>query len=318
MKLLRPIGHHATPITVFSVAFSLASAGDAVSQRYVETVKANNAGDTVQFEMVLIPGGTFTMGSPEDETGRETDEGPQHQVKLAPFYLATTEVTLELFMVYYRETATARQDFPIPSSNPGVDAVTGPTPVYGDMTMGHGKKNPAMGMTWQNAAAFCRWLSRKTGKEYRLPTEAEWEYSCRGGTESVYGIADKSEEPAPYAWYFDNSGRRPHEVATRQPNAWGLFDMTGNVREWVSDFYAPDAYTGDAGRPMTVDPQGPAAGKLHVVRGGDHRSAVVALRCADRSVEEKSWKFGDPQMPKSKWWYPSVDQIGFRVARSAP
>ena len=143
--------------------------------------------------MVLIPGGTFTMGSPAGEADRAEHEGPQRQVQVNPFYLCTTEITLELFLAYYQETGHRQEGVRRERGGPedeaenaaGVNAITGPTPVYGDMTMGYSKKHPAIGGTWHNATTFCRWLSQKTGKKYRLPTEAEWEYAARAGSTSA-------------------------------------------------------------------------------------------------------------------------------------
>ena len=299
-------------------------------KRYTETV-TSKSGENISFEMVPVPGGTFVMGSPEDEPGRKDDEGPQHEVGVAPFYLCTTETTIELFLAYYRETMSAKKDFieveqakkDAEQSRDDVDAITGPTPVYGDLTMGYGKKHPAMGMTWHNAMTFCKWLSRKSGRgprsagtKYRLPTEAEWEYACRAGTTNVFGFGNDPNRIADFAWYEDNSEGETHEVAKKKPNAWGLYDMSGNVCEWVYDFYSPKAYRKAANKSPTVNPRGPTAGEVHVARGGDHRSSIEELRCAARVFEEEWWRFGDPQIPKSKWWLPEMDFIGFRIASS--
>jgi formylglycine-generating enzyme required for sulfatase activity len=272
--------------------------------------------------MVLIPAGTFTMGSPASEADRDENEGPQHKVQLDTFYLCSTEATLELFQAYYQETGTAKKDFidvqeaqanDKPKEKPkeeDPDAITGPTPVYGDMTMGYSKKHPAIGLSWHNAMTVCRWLSKKTGKQYRLPTEAEWEYACRAGTTSTFGAAEDAAKLADYAWFFDNADMEPHAVATLKPNAWGLYDMQGNVREWVHDFYSPTAYKTAA----AANPKGPAEGKVHVARGGHYDAEAVELRCAARAFEEDWWRMNDPQIPKSKWWLPQMDFIGFRVA----
>ena len=212
-------------------------------KKYTETV-TTKTGEKMSFDMVLIPGGTFLMGSPESEPGHKEDEGPQHQVRLDSFYLCTTEVTIQLFMAYYVETVTGKKDFITTDEEKkdDVDAVTGPTPVYGDMTMGYDEKHPAMGMTWYNAMAFCRWLSEKTGKQYRLPTEAEWEYASRAGSTSAFGVGDDPEKVKDYAWYDDNADSETSQIGKKKPNAWGLYDMSGNVREWVYDFYSPMAY----------------------------------------------------------------------------
>jgi len=288
---------------------------------YTETITSKN-GEEISFNMVLVPGGTFDMGSPEDESDRKEDEGPQHKVRISSFYLCTTETTLELFMAYYQETMTAKKDFfeqekeESEQSKKDVDAITGPTPVYGDLTMGYSKKHPAMGMTWYNATNFCKWLSQRTGRKYRLPTEAEWEYACRVGTTNAFGCTDSQKQLADFASYTDNSDDETSEVARKKPNSWGLYDMQGNVREWVFDFYSPDAYKDAAKKSPAVNPRGPASGKVHVARGGDYSSSIEELRCAARAFEEEWWRSGDPQIPKSKWWLPEMDIIGFRIAGS--
>jgi len=313
---------------------------DKPPKRYTETITTKD-GEKLSFEMVLIPpalspwgsGGIFLMGSPAGQAGRQDHEGPQHEVRLDPFYLCTTETTIELFLAYYQETVNAKKDFVAveqekknaeQKSKDDVDAITGPTPVYGDLTMGYGKKHPAIGMTWHNAMTFCRWLSKKTGKEYRLPTEAEWEYACRAGTNSLFGLGGDPNQPAEllagklddYAWYGENSQGQTHEMAKKRPNVWGLYDMLGNVSEWVYDFYSPTEYEEAAKKSPTVNPTGPKSGKVHVARGGNYNSPVEELRCAARAFEEEWWRSGDPQIPKSKWWLPQMEFIGFRVARS--
>ena len=145
-------------------------------------------------------------------------------------------------------------------------------------------------------------------------TEAEWEYAARAGTTSAYGPATDAENLGDYAWYEDNSDFGPGAVATKKPNAWGFYDMQGNVREWVHDFYQPNGYADAA----TKNPTGPADGKVHVARGGCYDSPPADLRCAARAFEEDWWRMNDPQIPKSKWWLPQIDFIGFRVACSIP
>jgi formylglycine-generating enzyme required for sulfatase activity len=294
---------------------------------YTETVTSKN-GEKISFEMVAVPGGTFVMGSPQNEPGHKDDEGPQHEVRVAPFYICTTETTLELFLAYYEETMSAKKEFTAAEearkeaeqSRNDVDAITGPTPVYGDLTMGYGKKNPAIGMTWHNAMTFCRWLSGKTGRKYRLPTEAEWEYACRAGTTNVFApdrnIRGDPNQLKDYVWYKADSDGEPHEVAKKKPNGWGLYDMLGNVREWVYDFYSPIAYREAAKQSPAVNPTGPKSGEVHTARGGTYDSSIEELRCAARAFEEKWWRMNDPQIPKSKWWFPQMDFIGFRVATS--
>jgi len=299
-----------------------------VLKGYTETVTSKN-GEKISFEMVAVPGGTFVMGSPQNEPGHKDDEGPQHEVRVAPFYICTTETTLELFLAYYEETMSAKKEFTAAEearkeaeqSRNDVDAITGPTPVYGDLTMGYGKKNPAIGMTWHNAMTFCRWLSGKTGRKYRLPTEAEWEYACRAGSTggsrtAPTGFGNDPNQLKDYVWYKADSDGEPHEVARKKPNGWGLYDMLGNVREWVYDFYNSTAYTEVANKNLVVNPTGPKSGEVHTARGGAYDSSIEELRCAARAFEEKWWRMNDPQIPKSKWWLPQMDFIGFRVATS--
>jgi sulfatase modifying factor 1 len=294
----------------------VADEGDEIPKTYTETITSKR-GESISFEMVSIPGGTFVMGSPKDEPGGKDDERPQHKVHVAPFYLCAKETTLGLFQIYYDETVGATRTYTSGGQNgDNIDAITGPTPVYGDLTMGYGKMHPAMGMTWHNATTFCEWLSRKTGRQYRLPTEAEWEYACRAGTTKVFCCENDPDRLADFAWYKANSDGETHEVGKKKPNAWGLYDMSGNVREWVRDFYSPKAYEDCANKSPTINPQGPTSGKVHVARGGDYNSSIEELRCAARAFEEKWWRSGDPQIPKSKWWFPQMDFIGFRIARS--
>jgi formylglycine-generating enzyme required for sulfatase activity len=290
------------------------------AKKYTETITAKD-GSKLSLDMTLIPGGTFTMGSPAGEANRAESEGPQRQVQVNPFYLCTTETTIELFLAYYHETGTAKKDFveseaakKDQEAKTGVNAITGPTPVYGDMTMGYSKKHPAIGATWFNATTFCRWLSQKTGKNYRLPTEAEWEYAARAGSTTPFGVCDAEEGLKDFAWFDATGNMEPHAVGTKKPNAWGLYDMQGNVREWVQDFYSPTGYALDA----KASPAGPAEGKVHVARGGFYDSPAADLRPAARAFEEDWWRMNDPQIPKSKWWLPQIDSIGFRVACDVP
>jgi len=313
---------HLAVVAFAVIALLGVSAQAAKPAAYTETVKTANDAE-MSFKMVPIPGGTFTMGSPDSEPNRADDEGPQHEVRVDPFYMCSTETTLELFMAYYQETVSAKKDFmetqeakKDAENASGVDAISGPTPVYGDLSMGYGPQNPAIGMTWHNANNFCLWLSKKTGKKYRLPTEAEWEYACRAGTNNLFGSTNDAEKIRDYAWYDATADSETTEVGKKKPNAFGLHDMSGNVREWVSDFYSPTAYAEAAKKSLAVNPKGPKTGELHVARGGDYSCAVGELRCAARHLEQKWWRMGDPQIPKSIWWLPEMDIIGFRVVCS--
>jgi len=286
-------------------------------KKYTETFAAKN-GEQFSFDMLLIDGGEFVMGSANDEPGRQDHEGPRHKVRVDSFYLCPTETTLELFLVYYEETNRAKVVHDkVVSGVKDVDAITGPTPVFGELTMGYPKTHPAMGMTWHNVQVFCKWLSKKTGKAYRLPTEAEWEYAARAGGADTFGAGNDPKRVGDWAWYDDNADGETHPVAAKKPNALGLYDMAGNVCEWVQDFYDAGAYKERGLDNPVLNPTGPAAGKVHVARGGYYNSTPADdLRCAARAFEEKWWRDGDPQIPKSMWWLPNMDIIGFRLARS--
>lgn len=273
-------------------------------------------GTSITFKMVGIPGGEFTMGSPENETGREEDEGPQHAVKVNPFWMGQYEVTWDVYEMFVYKTFEAQK-----SSTPisaGADAVTRPTKPYLDMTFGMGKEgHPAISMTQYNAVQFCKWLYAKTGVFYRLPTEAEWEYACRAGSESSYSFGDDPARLGEYAWFAGNSEEKTHRVGQKKPNAWGLYDMHGNVMEWTMDQYVPDFYAeskkGTAANPLAT----PSELYPRVVRGGSYRDDPAALRSANRTPSQASWKRIDPQVPKSNWWFPEAPFLGLRLVRPA-
>ena len=317
--LLSPAENTLAPANIIAPAsagtITLPTSASGPPNKYTETV-SSAIGGNFTFEMVLIPGGKFTMGSSDKEAGRNDNEGPQHEVSIEPFYLCTTETTFELFFDAYYEETVQRDRGQVAKEN-DVDAITGPSPIYGDATMGMGAgTHPAIAMTWHNAMTFCRWLSKKTGNKYRLPTEAEWEYAARAGTETAYFFGNDPNHLTDYAWFEDNSEQATHKVAKKKPNPWGLYDMHGNVLEWVYDFYQPTAYVAVSKNSPALNPKGPKQGRVHVARGGSWESPAEELRCAARLFEEPFWRYMDPQVPKSKWWFPQMGFIGFRVARS--
>jgi formylglycine-generating enzyme required for sulfatase activity len=276
-------------------------------------------GTDVTFEMVPIPGGTFLMGSPATEKGRKEDEGPQHPVTIRPFWMGKCEVTWDEFDIYRREKGVKNPEMNdnILKENP--DAITGPTPPYVDETYNHGREGkPAICMTHHCAMVYCRWLSEKTGKQYRLPTEAEWEYAARAGSKTAYCFGDDPKQLADYAWFADNSEEDTHTVATRKPNAWGLHDMYGNVLEWCLDHYKKDYYA-------SFSPTMPALCPVllptetrftHVARGGSWADSAAGCRSAARRGSNKGWIKSDPQRPQSIWWLTNTDFIGFRIVRA--
>ncbi|MBL7223738.1 MAG: formylglycine-generating enzyme family protein [Candidatus Brocadiae bacterium] len=296
-------------------------------KRFTQVVKGKDS-ETSEFDMVLIPGGIFTMGSPATEKGRKKDEGPQHKVRIKPFYLCTTEATIELWRIYaYSGYKIDERGRPDPMTEwreatakvTSLDAITGPTLAYGDLTMGKDvKRQPMICTSWFHAMIFCKWLSLKTGKTYRLPTEAEWEYACRAGTTTAYSFGDGPRNLDDYAWYEDSSELEPMQVAQKKPNPWGLYDMHGNMAEWCIDFYSAAAYAGRARSAVTDGTKPLARGKMHVARGGAWDLTAVELRSAARAAEESWWSAQDAKAPKSRWWLPRHGVIGFRVACDVP
>jgi formylglycine-generating enzyme required for sulfatase activity len=282
---------------------------------YVETIP----GTSVTFEMVPIAGGTFRMGSPASEKGRGEDEGPVHDVTVRPFWMGKHEVTWSEYDKFWLDASVAQASYTAEIKAAGVDALTRPTPPYADESFGFGKgKQPVISVGHHAAMEYTRWLSRKTGKLYRLPTEAEWEYACRAGTTSAYSFGDDAAGLADHAWSADNADGQPHAVAGRKPNPWGLFDMHGNAGEWVLDLYQKDAYQARAGAPAVAPVVMPTEHIYpHVVRGGSWDHDAPALRCAARLGSRLEWNRRDPQRPQSIWWLTDATFVGFRVARAA-
>ncbi len=197
------------------------------------------------------------------------------------------------------------------------DAVTRPTPPYADMTFGFGRDGqPAICMTHHAAMEYCRWLSAKTGKLYRLPTEAEWEYACRAGTKTAYSWGDDPEKLDEYAWDVNNT-EKPMRVGKKKPNPWGLYDMHGNVAEWCLDHFSLDAYKTYSADKPTVGPVilPDAKEYSYVVRGGSWDDDPDKLRGAARKGSNKEWSTQDPQRPQSIWWHTDATFAGFRIVR---
>ena len=285
-------------------------------QPYTEVI----ANTQVTFKMLPIPGGSFSMGSPAGEAGRNEDEGPAHTVTIEPFWMEAYEVTWNQYEIWTFNLDIQRRG--VNNEKPtaldlAADAVTRPTKPYTDMSFGMGKDGfPAISMTQLAAKTFCQWLSAKTGRYYRLPTEAEWEYACRAGSKTAYSFGDDPKQLGDYAWYTENSGDAYHKVGTKKPNAWGLYDMHGNVAEWTLDGYEPAAYAGPAGANGVKEPL-VVATKLYPqsVRGGSWDDEVARLRSAARRGSHRDWKQQDPQIPQSIWYFTDAQFLGFRVVR---
>ena len=277
-------------------------------------------GTQVSFAMMPIPGGEFVMGSPDNEAGRKPDEGPQHKVKISPFWMGRCEVSwneYELFM-YPDEERRMRSTVPTDAAGDKLaDAVTHPSKPYVEMSFGMGKDGfPAISMTQHGANKYCQWLSAKTGQFYRLPTEAEWEYAARAGTTTPYFFGDDKSKLGEYAWFEVNSDFKYQKVGKKKTNPWGLCDIYGNVVEWVLDQYDPDYYKQSAGNGGTVDPWNKATKPYpHSARGGSWDDEAGVCRSAARRGSDRTWKMQDPQLPKSIWYFSDAQFVGFRIVR---
>ncbi len=293
-------------------------------------------GSSVSFEMLAIPGGTFLLGSPDDEPFRKENEGPVAEVSISPFYMARVEVTWNEYLAFFKQTGAQGKtaDAYLNVSTGDIDAISGPTPPWGAPDQGWGKGNmPAITMTHHAAEVYCQWLTEITGKTYRLPTEAEWEYAARGETTTPYffegdpkkyvkkGIRNKilgvdTTVINGYINYAENSGARSTVPSMKAENPFGLVNMLGNVAEFCSDWYAEDAFSQLSGR--VSNPTGPVAGDEHVIRGGSYRDDAGNVRSASREATRTvAWLKTDPQMPKSIWWYSDCIHVGFRVVCEA-
>lgn len=303
-------------------------------------------GTAVEFEMLPIPGGEFLLGSPADEADRSADEGPQVRVLVPPFWMGKCEVTwseYRQFMGAYGafkkldelrfgkdRMASAKKfidSMPdvkryLEQETLEVDAVTCPTPLYDSSftyAVGEEPDQPAVTMTQFAAKQYTKWLSGVTGDQYRLPTEAEWEYAARAGTTTAYSFGDSPDRLVDYAWYDMNADYETHPVGTKQPNAWGLYDMHGNVAEWVLDAYVPDHYgTLESGMQSVDVTAWPTKLFPRVIRGGSWLTSAAECRCAARQQsDDPEWTLSDPNLPTSPWWFTEEQStgVGFRLVR---
>lgn len=253
-----------TPLLALALATSLvvASRGDAASGEAANTAAKSAArsapaktatvdlGGGVKMEFVLLGPGSFIMGS--DENTGDGDESPEHKVTLSqPFYLGKYEVTQEQWA-----------------------AVMGHNP-----SEFKGAKRPVDTVSWNDCQLFVAKLQEKTGREFALPTEAQWEFACRAGTTTLWSFGKDAGQAGDYAWVGDNSGGTTHPVGGKKPNPWGLYDMHGNVWEWCADWYEKHAYAGgDA-----TDPRGPGASGGRILRGGAWGEHPNNIRSACRN-----------------------------------
>lgn len=209
--------------------------------------------------------------------------------KLAPFYMSKTEITWDAFDIFIYKLDIPEDDRPKHETDhndePRPDTITRPTKPYLPPDRGFGHEGfPAITMSHTCATEFCKWLSDKSGRKFRLPTEAEWEHAARAGSDTP------CEPITDCAWFKDNADAKTHSVASKKPNAFGLFDMFGNVAEWCND----------------------AQGKP-VAKGGSFIKDAAAMNASFREPPKREWNATDPQIPKSKWWLADATFIGFRI-----
>lgn len=267
--------------------------------------------NVVGMKFRLVPPGEFTMGSPVQETNqlqallaREVhdvsadhvqQETPRHAVRLSrPFYCETHEVTVAEFRLFVEDTGYTTEAETAHSGTLFRDGRWVPDPDCNWRSPGRsqGDKSPVTQVTWNDAQEFCAWLSQKDGRRYRLPSEAEWEFACRGGGQTAWSTGNNPATLAAAAWYEKNSQMNVHDVETRLPNAFGLGDMHGNVWEWCQDWYGSYSAAG------AMNPAGPSQGNARVLRGGGFANAAALVRSA--------WRWSD--RPQRADW-----NIGFRV-----
>lgn len=249
-------------------AIALMTMGGPTPQTKLERYEEKIPGSLVTLKQVKIPAGEITIG---DKT-----------VAVKSIWVSETEITWDLYDIYaFRLDLTQQQQAA------GVDAEARPSKPYGAPDHGFGHQGyAALGPTANAAQKFCEWLSKKTGKTYRLPTEAEWEYAARAGATSDPAKLDD------VAWYWDNSADEAQPVGKKKPNEWGLFDMLGNVLEWTIDL---------KGVPVTC--------------GGSWNSKANEVSYKARKYYDPKWQEEDAHVPKSKWWLSNGEMVGFRVVR---
>lgn len=285
-------------------------------------------GSTTSYEMVPIPGGKFKRG------GSEANEKPVREITIGPFWMQKYEASWLQFEYWQFDLDILRRKKDIYKANnldPLADIVSRPTPPFLDMSFGMGKENrPVTGMTQLAAKCYSMWLSAKTGHFYRLPTEAEWEYACRAGTTTKFHFGDDEAKLGEYGWFYDNADEKYHERGKKKANQWGLYDMHGNVSEWVLDSFEANFYKNSSSdNPLSLpvrsidgtNPPIEAAWpvKLYgrIARGGNWDADPADLRSATRVLSKKSWKMRDPQFPKSVWYHTDASFHGFRLVRPA-
>lgn len=298
--------------------------------KYLVPYHVTIPGTNVSFEIIPVPAGTYTIGSPEEESDRNEDEGPQREVIVSPFWIGKCEVTWAEYRNYMRLCMTFEKfdDLGIRKITQAnqIDAITAPSKLYDPsftFASGDAPELPAVSMSQYSAKQYTKWLSLLTNDFFRLPTEAEWEYACRAGTKSAYSFGEDADDIEKYAWTYKNTDEVTQPVGSKLPNAWGLHDMHGNAAEWTLDGYVAEAYTNlptDVPSPSTSFHR-PVKQYPRVIRGGSCLSEIEECRSASRLASDADELMScDPNTPKSPWWLASDESlaIGFRIIRPWP
>ena len=264
-------------------------------------------GSTLHIKMVSLKGGSFTMGN---NASAKPNEKPARVINVSDFSMGVYEITHDQFDLFFKDEGT--------SQGSKEDAITRPTPQYIDLSWNMGKEGgfPVNSMSVDGAMMFCRWLYNKTGIFFRLPSEAEWEYAARAGSKTAYFFGSDPALLPQYAWFKNNSKNKYQKVGTKKPNAWGLYDMLGNVAEWTMDQYDPEYYKKLPDN--ASDPTNPPVSRYpRSIRGGSYLDDAATLKVSTRLFSEPSWNKRDPQIPKSRWWLTDGMFAGFRIVKPA-
>ncbi|PQO26985.1 formylglycine-generating enzyme family protein [Blastopirellula marina] len=298
-----------------------------IEQGYMVPYEIAVPNSTVKLRMIPIPGGTVKLGSPESEAGHTAAEAPEVTVTIDPFWMAETETTwgqyypfmamYDIFKKFDREGIRGVTD------TNRVHAVTIPTPLHEPgftYKYGENPQLPAVTMTNYAARQYTKWLRGVTGQQIRLPSEAEWEYAAAGGATTAYHFGNEPEKLAEYGWFVDNSEERPHFVKEKKPNSFGLYDMHGNVWEWVLDQYDEEGYQRLAGKTVSSEQSvnWPTEVESMMLKGGGWDDKAIDCRLASKmESSEEDWKGEDPNNPLSPWWYTDLIStgVGFRIVR---
>lgn len=285
----------------FALSITIIHAQERTFSEYEATVPGSN----FPIKMIPVRGGTFKLSNAmaTEKIAIETS-----QVKLSDFWMGAYEITHDQFGIFYKDESVTQGS--------KTDAITRPTAQYIDLSWNMGKEGgyPVNSLSQDAALMFCRWLYRKTGIFYRLPTEAEWEYASRAGTSTLYPFGNDANALDEYAWYQKNSENKYQKVGLKKPNPWGFYDMMGNVCEWTLDQFDENYFSNIGKQP--VDPFIPPGSRYpRSLRGGSYLDSAALLVNGYRFKSEPDWNIRDPQMPKSRWWLTDAPFIGFRIVR---